>query len=320
MQRPALRALLIDVSGTLQVGASPTPGAVQALKELRLAGIPFRLCSNTSKESTQSLLARMKAQGFDIRDEEQGIKELWTSIGAVKQALKQLGRSRPYLLLSPSAREELVDVPPEDDEMANYDSVVVGLAPSIFTYGNLNAAFRVLVGEGRDRFIGATEGNNLSGHRPNISLIATNKARYIHDGRLSLGAGPFVAALEYAAGIQAHIVGKPTKSFFEMVIDDLGNAANSREGVIAIIGDDVESDLGEGALELGLWRVLVRTGKYRQGDETRQGVAPPDEICDSFSSFIHSLLHQKKKNPAVRGKIKTANQFHLIESPPNLMD
>jgi hypothetical protein len=29
-----------------------------------------------------------------------------------------------------------------------------------------------------------------------------------------------------------------------------------REGVIAVIGDDIQNDLGDGAVELGLWRVL----------------------------------------------------------------
>jgi ribonucleotide monophosphatase NagD (HAD superfamily) len=81
--RPLIRGLLIDVSGTLQVGSSPTPGAVLALDRLRSAGLPFKLCSNTSKESTQSLVSRLTAQGFDIRyeAESQSSKEVWTSIG-----------------------------------------------------------------------------------------------------------------------------------------------------------------------------------------------------------------------------------------------
>ena len=86
--RPLIRALLIDVSGTLNIGPHPIPDAVRALKCLRSARIPFRLCSNTSKESTQSLVA-----GFSIRYDESS-KELWTSIGAVKRTLKQLGCSR----------------------------------------------------------------------------------------------------------------------------------------------------------------------------------------------------------------------------------
>ena len=38
---------------------------------------------------------------------------------------------------------------------------------------------------------------------------------------------------------------------------------------------------------------LVRTGKYRQGDETKKGVVPPDEVCDYFSSFVDSLLQDR---------------------------
>ena len=168
-------------------------------------------------------------------------------------------------MLSRSATEELADIVPKekDDEKAQYyDSVVVGLAPSIFTYDTLNAAFRVLVGEARSPDAAKQQGNDsLSSpsQRLKLPLIATHKARYIQsdtNDRLSLGPGPFVAALEYAAGIQAHIVGKPTKSFFDMVIGDFGNMVNNREGIIAVIGDDVENDLGEGALEIGLWKVL----------------------------------------------------------------
>lgn len=167
-------------------------------------------------------------------------------------------------MLSRSATEELADIVPKekDDEKAQYyDSVVVGLAPSIFTYDTLNAAFRVLVGEVRSPDAAEQQGNNdsLSSQRLKLPLIATHKARYIQsdtDVRLSLGPGPFVAALEYAASVQAHVVGKPTKSFFDMVIEDFGNTVNNREGIIAVIGDDVEGDLGEGALAIGLWRVL----------------------------------------------------------------
>jgi ribonucleotide monophosphatase NagD (HAD superfamily) len=58
------------------------------------------------------------------------------------------------------------------------------------------------------------------------------------------------------AGAKAHVVGKPSRSFFEAVIRDVdahGCAAGDRAmppvaGTrIAIIGDDVEADLGDGA-------------------------------------------------------------------------
>jgi len=86
---PLIRALLIDISGTLLVGSSPTPGAAEALATLRSAHIPFRLCSNTSKESSDAVHERMRAAGLDVRRE-----EVWTSVGALRAVLKALGLKR----------------------------------------------------------------------------------------------------------------------------------------------------------------------------------------------------------------------------------
>lgn len=133
---------------------------------------------------------------------------------------------------------------------SEYDSVVVGLAPSMFTYEHLNTAFRILLA------------------KPPKPLIATHRAKYIRVGSvnqdsssagnatLSLGPGPFVAALETATGTSAEVLGKPTRAFFRTVIESFGEDVTNREGAIAIVGDDVETDLGGGASEIGLWRVL----------------------------------------------------------------
>jgi ribonucleotide monophosphatase NagD (HAD superfamily) len=134
--------------------------------------------------------------------------------------------------------------------------VVIGLAPSLFTYEHLNTAFRILTGEQLSL-------RSSSSEKLPVCLIATHKAKYIRspDGALSLGPGPFVTALENASGVQAEVVGKPTQGFFETVIGSFGDSElkqDSRVGWIAVIGDDVEADLGEGAVELGLWRILGR--------------------------------------------------------------
>lgn len=68
-----------------------------------------------------------------------------------------------------------------------------------------------------------------------------------------------MTALEHATGVQAIVVGKPTKTFFETVINDFSKTEilpDIRTGRIAVIGDDIEADLGEGAVELNLWRIL----------------------------------------------------------------
>ncbi|KAG6379587.1 HAD-like domain-containing protein [Boletus reticuloceps] len=345
---PPICALLIDISGTLLIGSSPIPGAAQALSTLRAARIPFRLCSNTSKESSHAMYERIRTAGLDVRRE-----ELWTSIGALRVVLKELGVKRPYMLLSKSALEECTDEPVRSDlsdassalpPSSPYDAVVVGLAPPLLDYTHLNTAFRILVGENQPRDTPVSPTGDQAPHsnahsglglgvgvciQPRPPLIALHKARYLEapDHALSLGPGPFVHALEEAAQTSATVVGKPTRAFFEAVLRDLERnldvelgddaASTQREGDrdrrgrgqspstqthrcrwegIAVIGDDVLADLGEGAVELGLWRVLVKTGKYRPGDENRQDVLPPDQVCVSFAEFV-GMLHEQRTCP-----------------------
>jgi hypothetical protein len=93
MSSPPIRGLLIDLSGTLHIGSTAVPGAVEALQRLRASGMPFRFCSNTSKESTSSLCQKLRRIGFDIPEEVER-KEVWTSLGAVRQLLQDRGLKR----------------------------------------------------------------------------------------------------------------------------------------------------------------------------------------------------------------------------------
>ncbi|KAF9526929.1 HAD-like domain-containing protein [Crepidotus variabilis] len=310
--RPPISGLLIDISGNLHVDRTPTPGAIQAFQKLVEAGIPIRLCSNTSKESTANLVAKLDQLGFGVSEAQKALSRnasegvsaqlVWTSIGAVADVLKNLGSKNPYLLLSNSARSEVLsrlNLDSASNEGKDFDSVVVGFAPSLFDYEHLNMAFRILKGESPSSPFQSTS------FQP--PLIATHRAKYIQasDEKLSLGPGPFVTALEAASGsdVEARVVGKPEAAFFNMVIKNFGdppadqscmkrNSSPHQKPRIAVIGDDIEADLGEGAVTLGLWRVLVKTGKYRQGDETRDNTVPPDEIHESFAAFVESFLHE----------------------------
>ncbi|EPQ59855.1 hypothetical protein GLOTRDRAFT_56121 [Gloeophyllum trabeum ATCC 11539] len=279
MPRPQIVALLIDLSGTLHIGSDPVPRAVSAVQKLRQLNIPFRFCTNTSKESTNDLKDRLRRMGFEVRPGNNGEQEeVWTSIGAVKRALTSKGLKKPYFILTESAIQECASALPfysqaSNDDTQSYDSVVVGLAPERFTYDTLNTAFRTLV----------------SPSPSPVPFLATHRAKYIRspDGELSLGPGPFVTALEHASGVNVEVLGKPSTEFFQTVVSSMQIPDSGR---IAIIGDDIEADLGDGAVELGFWRVLVKTGKYRPGDESKPGVVPADEVQDSFAAFVDSLV------------------------------
>ncbi|KAG0246003.1 HAD-like domain-containing protein [Mortierella sp. GBAus27b] len=276
----AIRGVLIDVSGTVHVGDQAIPGAAKALDRLRASGIPFRFCTNTTQSSGNSLANKLKKLGFNVNRE-----DIFTSLSACRQFVTSRGL-RPLLFLEPDAQVEFDGIP----HLEPYDSVVVGLSQSSFHYDQLNKAFRLLV-------------ESKSTPQP-AQLIAVHKAKYFADGegRLSLGPGGFVEALEYASGVKSHVVGKPQKAFFELAVQNMGiNLADQNQGSskastgIVMIGDDVENDLGGGAAELGLIRYLVQTGKYRAKDEDRDAYGGLDGTFADFGAVVDHILSNSQQ-------------------------
>jgi HAD superfamily hydrolase (TIGR01458 family) len=145
-----------------------------------------------------------------------------------------------------------------EEGVDDVEAVIIGDLGSAFGYDVLNHAFRQVMN--------------------GAELIALQKNRYwMRADGLSLDVGPFVAAIEFATGREAHVVGKPARGFFDGVLAGLGVGA--REA--AMIGDDIESDIG-GALRAGLDTILVRTGKYRE-QLVREAGIQPTVVVDSIA-------------------------------------
>jgi ribonucleotide monophosphatase NagD (HAD superfamily) len=99
------------------------------------------------------------------------------------------------------------------------------------------------------------------------------------DDGLMLDAGAYVRGLEEAAGVEATLVGKPARSFFDSAVAALGVPA---EGIV-MVGDNVTSDVN-GAQLAGLLGVLVRTGSFRP-DQLERAEREPDAVIDSIGDF-----------------------------------
>ncbi|MDV2480791.1 TIGR01458 family HAD-type hydrolase [Methanoculleus sp. Wushi-C6] len=251
-------ALLIDIDGVLYVGDRPVAGADRALRELDRRGIPYRFVSNTTRRSRRSVARRLESLGY-------AIPEAWIVTAPVAAAahLREGGRTRCFLLTTPDARTDFEEAGIRAVE-EDADAVVVADAAEGFTYESLNTAFRLLM-EGAD-------------------LIALEKDRYWMgaDG-LMLSAGPFAAALEYAGGKTAEVIGKPSAEFFLGALRGIGAAP----GEAAMVGDDIRTDIG-GAQACGMKGVQVRTGKYRE-EIVRQSGIVPDLVIDSLADLPEYL-------------------------------
>lgn len=250
------KGVLLDLSGVLYVGETALPGAADAVAALRRAGLAVRFLTNSTRSPRRVLLKRLTALGFDVEP-----AELFTPAAAACNWLAEHGYA-PHLLV----HDDLV----EDFAACSRDgpkAVVVGDAGTGFTYDRLNAAFRLIMA-------GA----------PFLALAA-NRVFLDADGELSLDAGAFVKALEFSTGVAPIILGKPAREFFAAAAASADLALND----MIMIGDDAEADIS-GALAAGAGSAfLVRTGKYRAGDETRVS-PPPTAVHDDLQSVVRHLL------------------------------
>jgi HAD superfamily hydrolase (TIGR01458 family) len=237
-----VHALLIDLDGVLYVEDEPVPGAVDAVRALRAAGLGLRFVTNTTSRSRGHTLEKLDRLGFGVAAE-----ELITPAALAVGHCRAEGRTRVALLMHDEVKADLAELEEAADEV---EAVIVGDLGERFDYAVLNQAFRHL----------------LAG----AQLVALQRNRYwLRADGLSLDVGPFVAALEYAADVEAVVVGKPAPAFFRLAVEQLG----AEPGATAMVGDDVESDIG-GALDAGLQAILVRTGKYREEAVRASGVEP----------------------------------------------
>ena len=144
------------------------------------------------------------------------------------------------------------------------DFVVLGDLMEGFTFELLNRIFRKLVA--------------------GAELIALQKNRYwLTGGELTLDMGPFVAALEFASGRSARVVGKPSREFFRLALSHLDLAPHQ----VAMVGDDWETDIA-GAQRVGLRTVLVQTGKYQPQDEKNLN-PQPDGVINNLADLPEIL-------------------------------
>jgi len=84
--------------------------------------------------------------------------------------------------------------------------------------------------------------------------------------------------MAWAADAEPVIMGKPSRAFFDQVVDSTNFGAEQ----CLMIGDDVLGDV-EGAVNAGLQARLVKTGKYQSGDETR--IEPTAQTLDRIADL-----------------------------------
>ncbi len=253
-----MRAFLIDLDGVLYVGKSPIKGAKECLKLMEDRGYSYRFVSNSTRRCRNSVAKRLEGLGYDVPAD-----YIFTPPLAAIEHMKKSGKDRCFLLTMGDVQADFeaagITVAEKD-----VDFVVLGDAGPQFTFERLNKALRLI----------------LDG----AEVLALERDRYwMEPEGLVLSTGPFVAALEYATGCKAKLMGKPSPEFFRLALKDMG----AKPEDAAMIGDDIMTDVA-GAQRLGMKGILVKTGKYR-GDLAKSSGVAPDLTLESIASLAEHL-------------------------------
>ncbi|HWG54890.1 MAG TPA: TIGR01458 family HAD-type hydrolase [Gaiellaceae bacterium] len=248
-----MAAILLDVDGVLHVSGQPIPGAVEAVARLRRDGHRLRFVTNNSTRARAVLAQELRAMGFELEDE-----ELQTTPIAAAQ---QLAGRRVFALVMSAIVDDLAGVELVGD---GADAVLVGgcdetLEPNqVFSYMNLARAFSEI--------------------RGGAELLCLHKNKWWQTARgPMLDGGSFVAGLEYATGVEATVVGKPSASCFAAALE----ALDAEPELTWMVTDDLEQDV-RGAQLFGMKTLLLRTGKFRPED-LEHTAALPDAVLSSIA-------------------------------------
>ncbi|ATX82063.1 HAD-superfamily subfamily IIA hydrolase, TIGR01458 [Mariprofundus ferrinatatus] len=252
--REAIQAVLLDLDGVLYVGDKIIRGGASAVRHIRELALPVAGVTNTTTQPRSIIAAKLAGFGIPITE-----TEIFTPAAL---ALKAIGARSARLYVREPLLEDFNSVRISD---SNPDYVVMGdIGGEGYPPDTLLEIFRLVMNGAK--------------------ILALHKNRFWQkpDG-LHLDIGPFVAAVEYATGKEAAILGKPSRDFFHGVCE----AVNVRPEQALMVGDDIESDIA-GARDSGLRTALVQTGKYRSEFVKRSGIRA-DLVIPSIADLPDAL-------------------------------
>jgi HAD superfamily hydrolase (TIGR01458 family) len=254
----APRGVVLDMEGVLHVDWEPISGSAEAVARLADAGVGVAVLTNTTGRTRAAIAERLAGMGMPIP-----AGRIVTAASAAGEHLRSHHPgARVHALVEPEMAVELDGVELVEDA-ADADVLLLGGPDDGWTYPRLNAVFRRLV-----------EG---------VPLVAMQRNRWWPTATgPSLDAGGFVAGLEYAAGVEATVIGKPAPEIFAVACE----LAGAEPGAAVMVGDDLESDLRP-ARALGMRVALVRTGK---GTSFSPGPGDVDVDAPDLAAVVDRLL------------------------------
>jgi glycerol 3-phosphatase-2 len=251
--------VLLDLDGCVWVGSTVVQGAPEAIAELRAAGKSLAFVTNDSRRSPEEYVRKLWS--FGVRA---SLEEVVTVGGALQHMLADRGPGvRTYVIGSRAVFRHVADsgqrIVNGTDAEAQADLVIVA-GHDDFDFDELRTATRAV----------------LAG----AEMIAADRDRtFPTDDGVSPGTGAIVAALEFATGRTARVVGKPEPQVFYTALDRIGS------GEAIVVGDRLDADLA-GAAAAGLDAAIVLSGVTSAEEAAAARDPSPVAVAPDLRSLI----------------------------------
>lgn len=250
-------SVVLDLDGCVWIGEACTPGAPEAIAELRAAGKRLAFLTNDGRLSPEEYVRKLWGLGVQA-----SLEEVVTVGAAIQHFLAGRPRANVYVIGSPAIFRHVSDAGHRivNRTAADRTELVVISGHDEFNFRELrDATLAVMAG---------------------AEILATDRDRtFPREDGLWPGSGAIVAALEYATERTARIVGKPQPEIFRTALDRLG------DGRTLVVGDRIDNDLG-GAAAAGLDGAIVLTGVA--SSEQAQAAADPTPVA--VAADLHTLV------------------------------
>ncbi|MGB0385181.1 MAG: HAD-IIA family hydrolase [Ardenticatenaceae bacterium] len=244
------KGLLVDLDGTIYFKGKLIKDAIDFLEGLKRKAIVIRYLTNTNGTPPVKIVERLRGYGFDIQDE-----QFFNPTKVAKAYFEKNESLSYYVMASDDIKAEFQDGHWDEKKP---DCVLLGALEEVCNYDEINKVFNFIANGSR--------------------LISTSYSPYYYaqSGERKIDTGSFTRMFEASTGVKAQLIGKPSRLFYQMVLE---SASLEPKECIAI-GDDIDTDI-VGANQFGIYSVLVQTGKYDDAYVQASDVVP-NEILSSL--------------------------------------
>lgn len=253
-----LTCFLLDMDGTVYLGADILPGSLEFLQCLKQTGRDLLFLTNNSSRSARYYAEKLTRMGWPATPD-----DILTSGMATAAYIS---------VLRPKARVYLVGTPDLAEEFTRCDLILTSHSPdyvvlgfdTTLTYEKLQTACQLI-----------SEGVPYIATHPDINC--PTETGYMPD------CGAMMALIQASTGKLPKVIGKPNKEIIEAAFSRKPYSA----GQMAMVGDRLYTDIAT-AKNAGITGILVLSGETKQ-EHLAQSAIQPDYVFANLGELVSQL-------------------------------